>query len=119
MIYYSHFIFERGQHGSFFHLTRNRAPYLWAHISERVLSNGFKTKIVTAGDTERQAELYLFIFLFFLLTCSNRANKKVIVNVEKKHTSITVCNDPLDIVSPNAGQSIYHIFQCRFHKFCC
>ena len=26
--------------GAFFHVTRNRAPYLWAHIPERVLSEG-------------------------------------------------------------------------------
>ena len=25
---------------AFFHVTRNRTPYLWAHIPERVLSKG-------------------------------------------------------------------------------
>ena len=33
-------IFEGGQRGSFFHVTRNRTPYLWAHMPERVLSKG-------------------------------------------------------------------------------
>ena len=33
-------IFEGGQRGSFFHVTRNRTPYPWAHIPERVLSKG-------------------------------------------------------------------------------
>ena len=31
---------EGGQRGSFFHVTRNRGPYLWAYIPERALSKG-------------------------------------------------------------------------------
>ena len=65
MIHCSDFIFERGQHGSFFHLTGNRAPYLWAHISERMLSKGFKSKIATTGDTERKAETLLILVIIF------------------------------------------------------
>ena len=33
-------ILDGGQRGSFFHVTRNRAPYLWAHITKRELSKG-------------------------------------------------------------------------------
>ena len=40
LIHFSDVIFEGGQRGSFFHVTRNRTPYLWAHIPERVLSKG-------------------------------------------------------------------------------
>ena len=37
-IHFSDVIFERGQRGSLFPVTRNRAPYFLAHVPERVLS---------------------------------------------------------------------------------
>ena len=41
--------FKEDNVGAFFHITRNRAPYLWAHIPERVLS---KEDCVKSGYSE-------------------------------------------------------------------